>query len=241
MLLALILHTGSRKKVFLIGFIYLTVTAMVYALFITGLFSLLTLVSFMSWVRVVVCLVAFFFAFVNIKDYFFYKEGISLTIADEKKPGIYKRMRDVVNADKSFWGLAGATIILAGGVSLVEFSCTAGFPVMWANLLSVQKVKGAFFVLLLLVYMLIYQLDEMVIFFISVATLKISRLEEKHGRFLKLINGMLMLTLALVMLINPALMNEFGNSLLVFALSFFATLLIRLIQSLVRHSFGTRA
>ena len=232
MLMALTLHTGSRKRVFFIGIIFLTVTSLIYALFITGLFSLLSFVSFMGWVRIVVCLVALLFALVNIKDYFWYKQGLSFTIADGQKPGIFKRMRDVVNASQSPWGMAAATIILAAGVSLVEFSCTAGLPVMWVNLLSSQNVSAAAFILLLLVYMLIYQLDEMLVFFSSVATLKASRLEEKHGRLLKLISGILMLTLALVMLINPALMNSIGSSLTIFALSLAATLLVLLIQFL---------
>ncbi len=232
MLMALTLHNGSRKRVFFIGIIFLTVTSLIYALFITGLFSLLSFVGFMGWVRVAVSLVALFFALVNIKDYFWYKEGLSFTITDGQKPGIFKRMRDVVNASQSPWGMAAATIFLAAGVSLVEFSCTAGLPVMWVNLLSAQNMGAASFILLLLVYMLIYQFDEMVIFISSVATLKASRLEEKHGRLLKLISGMLMLTLALVMLINPALMNSIASSLIIFALSLAATLLVLLIQFL---------
>lgn len=232
MLMALTLHTGSRKRVFLIGVIFLTVTSLIYALFIAGLFSLLNFVAYLGWVRAIISLIALFFALVNIKDYFWYKEGLSFTIADDKKPGIFRRMRAVVNASQSAWGMALATIILAAGVSLVEFSCTAGLPVMWVNLLSAQNVDLAAFVLLLLLYMLIYQLDEMVIFFSSVATLKASRLEEKHGRLLKLISGMLMLTLALVMLINPSLMNSINSSLTIFGLSLAATLLVLLIQFL---------
>jgi thiol-disulfide isomerase/thioredoxin len=73
MLLAITLHTGSRKKVMIIGLVFITVTAGVYALFILGIFSALTLLSSMGWIQVVVSLVALFFAVVNIKDYFWYK------------------------------------------------------------------------------------------------------------------------------------------------------------------------
>ncbi len=97
----------------------------------------------------VIALVALFFGLVNIKDYFWYKEGISFTISDSKKPGIYQRMRKLVDASQTFWGLAGATVVLAA-VSLVEFSCTAGFPVLWTNLLVSQKVTALTFILLLL-------------------------------------------------------------------------------------------
>lgn len=237
MLLALTLHTGSRKKVLLIGLVFLTVTAAIYALFIAGLFSVVKIASFYGWIQAVVALVALFFALVNIKDYFWYKEGISFTIADDKKPGIFKRMRTVMDASQSLWGLVSATVVLAAGVSLVEFSCTAGFPVVWTNLLLAQNVGGAAFAALLLLYMVIYQLDELAIFLSAVISLKASRLEEKHGRLLKLVGGMLMLTLSIVMLVHPALMNSLGSSLLIFGAAFAATLLVWLVDRVLLSKF----
>ncbi len=224
-LLALTLHTGSRKKVFLIGAVFLLVTSAVYMLFITGLFTMFAVVSFVGWIQVIVALVALFFAAVNIKDYLWYKEGISFTIPDEKKPGIYKGMRRVLDAGDSFGALVAATVALSAGVSLVEFSCTAGFPVLWTNLLISQKAAALTFGLLLLLYMLIYQIDELGIFLLAVFSLRASKLEEKHGRILKLIGGMLMLTLAVVMLVNPAWMNQISTSLIVFVVAFGLTAL----------------
>jgi thiol-disulfide isomerase/thioredoxin len=233
MLLAITLHTGSRKKVLVIGLVFLTVTAAIYALFIAGLFTVLKVVSFVGWIQVVVALVALFFGLVNIKDYFFYKEGLSFTISEDKKPGIYQRIRKVLDAGDSWWGLIGGTIVLAAGVSLVEFSCTAGFPVLWTNLISAQQVSTITFVLLLLLYMVIYQLDELGIFLVAVFSLKSSRIEEKHGRILKLIGGVLMLTLAVVMLVKPELMSDIGQSLIVFGIAFAVTLLILLIHRVI--------
>ncbi|HZU86347.1 MAG TPA: thioredoxin family protein [Anaerolineaceae bacterium] len=238
MLLALVLHTGSRRKVVIIGLIFLTVTALIYALFIAGLFTVLKIASFVGWIQVVVAGMALVFGLINIKDYFWYKQGVSLTIADDKKPGIYQRMRGVLNASNSFWGLLGATIVLAAGVSLVEFSCTAGFPVIWANLMTAHHVSTLDFILLLVLYMIIYQADELVIFFVAVFTLRASKLEEKEGRILKLVGGVLMLTLAVVMLINPALMNSLGSSLIVFAIAFGVVLLVLLLHRKILPAFG---
>jgi len=240
MLLAISLHAGSRRIVLFIGLIFLTVTAGIYALFIAGLFTVFTVVNFVGWIQMVVALVALFFALVNIKDYFWYKEGISFTISDRKKPDIYQRMRNLVDASQSFWGLVGATVVLAAGVSLVEFSCTAGFPVLWTNLLVSQNVTALTFILLLLLYLCIYQLDEMAIFFTAVYTLKSSKLEEKHGRILKLIGGMLMLTLAVVMLVKPELMNNLGSSLVIFSAAFLATMLVLLIHRVILPKVGIR-
>ncbi|MFN8444997.1 MAG: thioredoxin family protein [Caldilineaceae bacterium] len=240
MLLALTLNTGSRRKVFLVGLVFLLVTSLVYMAFITGLFTMFSVINFVGWIQIVVALVALVFALVNIKDYFWYKSGLSLTIADEKKPSIYRGMRRVLNASESTWGMIGATVVLAAGVSLVEFSCTAGFPVVWTNLLISQQATIVTFGLLLLLYMLIYQIDELGIFLVAVFTLKSSKLEEKHGRLLKLIGGMLMLALAVVMLVHPAWMDQISSSLIVFAIAFAATGLVLLVHRTLLPQLGIR-
>ena len=237
MLLAITLNTRSRKKVLIIGFVFIMVTGFIYAMFIGGLFTVFRIISFVGWIQVVVAVVAFIFAVVNIKDYFWYKEGVSFTISDDKKPGIYKKIRGVLNADDSLWGLIGGTIVLAAGVSLVEFSCTAGFPMLWSNLLAAQDITGLAFIGFLLVYMIVYQLDELGIFLVSVFTLRKSKLEEKHGRILKLLGGTLMLTLAFVMLIDPTIMNEIASSLWVFAFAFGLTALVLLVHRVILPKF----
>jgi len=207
-------------------------------LFIAGLFTVFTFVSFLGWIQVLIALLALFFALVNIKDYFWYKEGLSFTIADEKKPGIYKGIREVMQAGDSLWGVVSATFVMAVGVSVVEFSCTAGFPVLWTNILTAQQVGTVTFVLLLLLYMVIYQIDEVAIFLVAVFTLKASRLEEKHGRVLKLIGGMLMLTLAGVMLINPDLMDKLSSSLLIFGIAIVAAMAVLVVHRKVLPHYG---
>jgi len=240
MLLAITIHTGSRKKVFIIGMVFIIVTALIYGLFIAGLFSVLKLSGLITWMRVVVFIIAAVLGAINVKDYFWFKEGISLTIDDSKRKGILQRMRKLLDGSQSTGSLIGATVLLAGGVSLVEFSCTAGLPVLWTNLLNAQGVATATFVLLLLLYLVIYQADELIIFFAAVSTLKASRLEEKHGRILKLAGGILMLTLAVVMLVNPAWMNGLASSLIVFGIALAIFLLVLLIHRLILPRLGIR-
>lgn len=238
MLLALTINMGSRKKILIIGLIFLTVTAGIYALFIFGIFSVFSFVGYIGWIRILVALLALFFGAVNIKDYFWYKEGISFTISDKNKPGIFRQMRRVMDVSENFWAMAGATVILAVGVSLVEFSCTAGFPVIWTNLLITHGASTLTFALLLLLYLMIYQADELAIFVVAVVSMKASKLGEKHGRILKLIGGMLMVTLAVVMLVNPAWLNSLGSSLEVFAAAVGATLLLLLFHRTILPRFG---
>jgi len=216
-LLALTLRTGSRRTIAVIGLVFIFVTALMYALFIAGLFSIFAVVSFAPWVRAVVAVIAILFAAVNIKDFFWFKSG-------------------VLGAADSLPGLVAATAVLAAGVSFVELACTAGFPILWTNIVAARDVSPAMFVLLLGLYMLVYQLDELVIFGAAVTTMRVTKLQEKQGRFLKLLSGMLMLSLAVVMLVNPALMNSVGTSLLVFAAAGAATALAVLVDRRVRSA-----
>ena len=155
-----------------------------------------------------------------------------------KSQASIQRMRRVLQAGDSLGALMAATVGLGLGVSLIEFSCTAGFPVLWANLVAAQNVTPLTFALLLLLYMVIYQIDEFGIFMVAVVTLRASKLEEKHGRILKLIGGTLMLTLSVVMLVNPALMNDVLNSITIFGIAFGVAVLVLVVHRVLLPHFG---
>ncbi|NPV41753.1 MAG: glutaredoxin family protein [Anaerolineae bacterium] len=237
-LLAITLHSGSRSKTLIVGLTFLLTTMLVYSLFITGVFTILSYVGYLKWIQALVAAIALIFGFVNLKDYFWYKEGVSFTISDKHKPKIYQNMRSTVANQRSTWGLIGSTVVLAIGVSLIEFACTAGFPVIWSNLVSSSNISAGFYILLLAVYMLIYLLDELVFFGMAVVSMKASRLEEKHGRLLKLISGVVMLVLGVVMLGQPELMNRMDTSLVVFGIALALSFLVLLIHQKLLPGFG---
>ena len=72
----------------------------------------------------------------------------------------------------------------------------------------------------------------------AVFSLKASRLEEKHGRILKLIGGVLMVTLAGVMVIDPTAMSTLSKSMVIFAAAFAGILLILLVHRKILPSMG---
>lgn len=234
MLLALTLHSGSRKKLFVIGLVFLTITALIYAAFIAGLFSVLKLTSALKWIQPAMAVLALVLGLFNLKEFFWFQKGPSLSIPAEQKPGLARRMRAVIDDQQSLWGIVLATVALAAGVSLIEFSCTAGFPVLWTNLLLTQGIGGWEFWGLLLLYMIIYQLDEIFIFLAAVITLRSSRLQEKHGRWLKLLGGVLMVSLALLMLFRPSVLTELEVMLMVFLIAFLITVFIGVLERLIR-------
>lgn len=219
MLLTIVLRTASRRRVIAIGTTFLVVTAAMYALYMAAFYSALQVVGYMGIIQWVVAIIATIFGVVSVKDYFAFKRGISFTISDSAKPGIYKRMREAA-AKKALLPALGATIVLAVGVSLLETPCTAGFPVLWTGMLQANGVGPAETVGLFTAYMIPFLLDEFIVFAVAVWTMRSMKMQEKHGELLKLFAGVTMLVLAAVMVIDPQLMENPVAALVLFAGAF---------------------
>ena len=228
-LLAMILSSRSRMRIAAVGLTFLAVTAAIYGLFIVGLFTTLVIAGHLGWIQVAIALLALAFGLINVKDYFIFKRGLSLTIPDRFKPSIYRGAR-VLRDDHPLPIALAITVAFAAGVALIELPCTAGFPVIWTSLLSGSDAGQADFFALLAVYLLIYLLVEIAIVAAVVVTLRPSRLQERQGRILKLIGGMIMIALALVLLIDPGRMQTFTGSLIVIGGALAAALLVHLVH-----------
>jgi cytochrome c biogenesis protein CcdA len=226
-LLAMILATRSRARIAAVGLTFLLVTAAIYGVFIAGLFAAFAIAGQLGWIQVAVALLALAFGAVNVKDYFAYKKGLSFTIPERFKPRIYRGGR-AVRKDRPLPVTLAITVALASGVALVELPCTAGFPVIWTNLVSEAGVGTAGFGGLLAVYLLVYLSVEITILVVAIVTLRASRMQEIHGRTLKLFGGMVMIALAFVLLFDPSLMEQLASSLLVIAAAVAASTVILL-------------
>lgn len=231
-LLAVVLRTGSRRRVLAVGSTFLVVTAGLYAVYMAGIYTALTFIAVMTWVRLGIAGIAGVFGVVNIKDYFWYRRGVSLSIPESSKPGIYKRVRDIARG-ASLPATLAATVALAVGVSLLETPCTAGFPVLWTSLLAANNVPLGESALLFVVYMVPFLIDELVVFAAAVVTMRVAKVQERHGRLLKLIGGTVMLSLAVVMVVDYELMNSITGATLVFATAI-------LVAALVHRTVGQR-
>jgi glutaredoxin len=227
-LLAIVVRTRSRTRVFAVGLTFLTVTALMYAVYMAGIYSAMTVVGHLPLIQLVVALVAGVFGVVSLKDYFAFRRGISFTISDSAKPGIYRRMRAAAGKRELLPSLA-ATVVLAVGVSLLETPCTAGFPVLWTGLLAAQGVGTGEAIGLFGLYLLPFLIDELVVFGVAVATMRAAKLQERHGRVLKLVGGTMMLALAVTVVVSPEAMADPLIAMLVFAAAFAAAAVVHLV------------
>ncbi len=217
LLLGMVIASGSRRRVAVVGVSFLLTTALIYGAFIAGLFSVMAWAFALPWVRWAVALFALGFGLVSIKDYLWYGRGISFSIPEGQKPGIYARIRRLRQEDLGTPALMAATVAMAAGIALVELPCTAGFPVVWSGILAERGVTtGAGFWGLLALYVLIYLGVELTIFALAITGMSLGRMGERHGRALKLIGGVVMVALAGALALRPELMEDLGASMMLF-------------------------
>ena len=126
---------------------------------------------------------------------------MSLSIPDSAKPDIYARMRRILQAQNLTGALIGA-VVLAILVQVVEFMCTSGFPALYTRILTLKQLDSISYYGYLLLYNLAYMLDDVIILTLGIITLSQRRLQEKEGRWLKLISGLVMVGLGTYLMVR---------------------------------------
>jgi hypothetical protein len=157
------------------------------------------LLGYSRGVEIVLGLVAAVVGILNVKDFFALGRGPSVTIPEAAKPGLYARVRRIVQAENLLAALGGA-VVLAVLVNAVELACTAGLPAVYTRILTAQPLPTWRYYGYLALYNLAYILDDAVVLAIAVVTLGRYKLQERAGRWLKLLGGIVMLGLAAALL-----------------------------------------
>ncbi|EMI53246.1 glutaredoxin family protein [Rhodopirellula sallentina] len=201
-LLSVLVNIKDRRKIILIAGTFVLVSGIAYYAFMAAWLSLFLFIGIARPVQIALGALAIFIGVINVKDFFAFKKGISLSIPESQKPGLYRRVRKIVEAKYLTAAVSGA-VALAVIVNMVELLCTAGLPALYTQVLTLQELPAWQNHLYLLIYILAYMLDDLVLLSIVVITLSHRKLQEREGRWLKLLSGVVILALGLCMLFRP--------------------------------------
>ncbi|RII29073.1 MAG: hypothetical protein CXR31_04185 [Geobacter sp.] len=206
-LLSLLIHAHSRSRMLLIGGVFVIFSGVVYFVFMAAWLNLFLLTGTLPAVTMAAGIIALVVAGINIKDFFYFEQGISLVIPEGQKPKLFARMRNLLRADSLFAMVTG-TAVLALAANSYELLCTAGFPMVFTRMLTLQHLSTSMYYLYLAFYNGVYIIPLAVIVGVFTVTLGSRKLTEWQGRILKLVSGLMMLGLGLVLLVNPSLLNN---------------------------------
>lgn len=198
-LLSLLTYVHSRARMIAIAGTFLLASGAVYYLFMTAWLGIFLSLGKSRALQTGLGMLALTAAAVHIKDALAPGRGPSLNIPESAKPGIYARVREIVTAQNLPAALAAAAA-LAVGVNVVEVLCSAGLPAVYTQVLSSLPLGAWERQGYLLVYVASYMLDDGLLTAAAVATLSMTRLQERDGRVLQLLSGAVLAALGLALL-----------------------------------------
>ena len=202
LMISLLAPMNNRLRMFAIAGTFVAVEGIAYFIFMAAWLNLFLLIGLSRISEIVIAVIALLAGLINLKDFWFYGRGVSLSIPDSAKPDIYARMRRILQAQNLTGALIGA-VVLAILVQVVEFMCTSGFPALYTRILTLKQLDSISYYGYLLLYNLAYMLDDVIILTIGIITLSQRRLQEKEGRWLKLISGLVMVGLGIYLMVTP--------------------------------------
>lgn len=201
-LLSLLVNLQDRRRMALIAGTFVFVSGAIYFAFMAAWLNVFLLIGLSRAVQIALGGLALFVGAVNVKDFFAFHRGISLSIPESAKPGFYARVRKILQAENLAGALAGI-VVLAGLVNMIELLCTAGFPALYTQILTLQQLPTWEYYGYLGLYNLAYIFDDSLMVTIAVITLSRRKLQEHAGRWLKLISGAVMVSLGIVLILKP--------------------------------------
>jgi hypothetical protein len=205
-LLSILVNLKDRRRIFAIAGTFVVVSGLAYFAFMAAWLNVFMLIGYLRPIQVVLALMAVLIGTIHVKDFFAFKKGISLSIPESAKPGIYARVRRIVNAEHLAGAVTGA-VTLAVLVNVVELLCTAGLPALYTNILMQQGLSATTRYAYIGLYILAYMFDDGLMVLIVVWSLSKTKLQETQGRWLKLMSGLVILLLGIIMLIRPELLH----------------------------------
>jgi hypothetical protein len=210
-LLSLLAHQKDRRRMLVIGATFVLTSGLMYFAFMAAWLNVFQFLGALSWITLAAGIVAIVVGLINVKDFFAFERGITLSIPSSRKPDIYRRARAILGAG-NFGAMLGATVVLAVAANFYELLCTAGFPMVYTRILTLtEPTVGARYGYLAL-YNLIYILPLAAITAVFAGTLGAHKLSEREGRLLKLMSGLMMLGLGVLLAAAPQYLSRLWAS-----------------------------
>ena len=206
-LLSLMVHQRSRARMLVIGCTFVLCSGVMYFLFMSAWLNLFLITEQLIFITAIAGLIAISFGLINIKDYFFFRQGVSLSLSDSARSKLFARMRALTQSG-SWSTMIFATIILSVAANSYELLCTAGLPMVYTRVLTLNGLSSTQHYLYLAFYNVIYIIPLLLIVILFTVTLGRKKLSEGEGRLLKLLSGSMMLGLGLILLLRPEWLNN---------------------------------
>lgn len=192
----------DRVKSLVIAGTFVAVQGLVYFAFMAAWLNVFLFVGLSRAAEILLGTIAGLAGVVHVKDFLAFGRGLSLSVPSSTKPTLYAKVRRILYAEHLAGALLG-TVALAVLVQGVEVLCTAGLPALYTGILTRHQLEGWLYYGYPLLYNAAYMFDDVIVLGVGAVTLSRRRLQEREGRWLKLVSGLVMVGLGIVLIAKP--------------------------------------
>ena len=201
-LLGLLLGTTDRRRTWILGLAFLAGSALVYFLIMAAWLNVLLTVGLAAWLRIAVGVVALAGAAYHLHDYATNPEAVCEVSHVGRRQEILQRLKRFALQER-LWPSVLGVVVLAVAVNLIELLCSAGIPAVYTQTLALTPMPTGIYYGYLLLYILVFLLDDIVIFAVAITTLRMTGFGAKYARASRLLGGLLLAAIGLMLLFRP--------------------------------------
>lgn len=201
LLISMLFHLEEAWKKWLLGAVFLLTTAVMYLFFMVSWLNITLIFGSITWIRIIIALIAFVGAAFNIHRYFTTEAGCEV-MDDKKRKKISVRIRQILSQPMFVLAILG-TMVLAISVNLVEMICSAGLPVLFTQVLSLNELSSFEYASYMLIYVAFFILDDVLIFSLAMKSSELTGFSSKYARTAHLVGALIMGVLGVLMLFKP--------------------------------------
>lgn len=205
-LITMLFNMENKKRMWALGITFLVTSALIYLVFMFVWLGVATkLLTTISWLKLLIGLVALIGAFINLKGFIksIVKKDAGCEVVDNsKRKKIISKIKKYTS-EKSFILAMLGVMLLAISVNAIELACSAGLPVLFTNVLALNDINFIEKCIYIFIYIFFFLIDDIIVFFVAMFTLNIKALSTKYTKYSHLIGGIIMLIIGILMIFKP--------------------------------------
>ena len=201
-LISMLIGMKDKKKMFILGFSFLLTSAIVYFILMYSFLNVSSLLISIVWIRYLIGIFGIIFGLSNVITSLKKKEDGCNVVDDKKRNKIMDKIKTFTKEKNIFIALIGV-ITLAISVNVIELACSAGLPLIFTEILSLNNLPKAVELLYIFIYIFFFMIDDLIVFMIAMFTLNLKVVSTKYGKLSKIIGGIILFTMGFLLIFYP--------------------------------------
>ena len=206
-LISMLLGMKNRGKMWILGISFLLSSAIIYALFLVAWLKVTLPLRDILLLRTLIAFVALGTGCFHLRRYRkMHHRKVGCTVTNRKRRNkIMNLIQKFTKEQNLILSLIGV-ISLAISVNFIELACSAGLPLVYTQILSLNDLSFFAYFWNILLYIIFYLIDDFFVFCIAMFTLKLTGITNRYSKYSHLIGGILLLGIGLLLLFKPELL-----------------------------------